>query len=395
MKIKQILVSLAMLSATSAVYAQQPYSACWFPDDIINWSPETDPDAKFNRSRIPLQMRIDTNEGEGQVETATITNKMCSLTPSQGDNNFLGYQPTYWQYMDKFVNWGGAGNEGIFVLPPAGTIDAAHLNGVKILGQLFFMPRTIGGRDEWIDAMLTQVDGKYPYAVKMYEIAKYFGFDGWFINKELDNGKRVSEWAAFIKCFGETADAAGDTYMEIQWYDAKGKPTIEILKSHRNTSQFLEYNSTGDKSSYASELGCTANDILHRLYAGIECVQSGLTGYASALHSVGSVALFCPEQNTYKVRTDPMWEQGKTTGEEAYAAQEDAFAKENLTWAGGSGWSGVKAKVKEMSVITTMPFTTSFSVGLANIVSQKAKSSIPWTGMLPLCRASCPHGATL
>lgn len=364
MKIKHLLVSLALLSATSAVYGQQPYSACWFPDDVINWSPDTDPDAKFNRSRIPLQKRIDTNEGQGQVETATITNKMCSLTPSQGDNNFLGYQPTYWQYMDKFVNWGGAGNEGIFVLPPAGTIDAAHLNGVKILGQLFFMPRTIGGRDEWIEAMLTQVDGKYPYAVKMYEIAKYFGFDGWFINKELDNGMRVSEWAAFIKCFGETADAAGDTYMEIQWYDAKGRPTIEILKSHRNTSQFLEYNSTGDKSSYAEELGCSVNDIMHRIYAGIECVQSGLTGYASALHSAGSVALFCPEQNTYKVRTDPMWEQGKTTGEEAYAAQEDAFAKENLTWAGGTGWTGVKGKVKEMSAITSMPFTTSFSVGL-------------------------------
>lgn len=253
---KQILVSAIMLSAMMTAGAQQPYSGCWFPDDVINWSPQTDADAKFNRSRIPLQERIDNHYGSGQIETATITNKMCSLTPSQGDNNFLAYQPTYWQYMEKFINWGGAGNEGIFVCPPAGTIDAAHLNGVKILGTLFFMPRTIGGRDGWIEAMLTKDEnGKYPYAVKMYEIAKYFGFDGWFINKELDNGKRVNEWSDFIKCFGETADAAGDTYMEIQWYDAKGTPTIELLKSHRNTSQFLEYNNTGDKSSYASQLG--------------------------------------------------------------------------------------------------------------------------------------------
>lgn len=382
MKTKHLLLSAMMLAAASGIQAQQPYSGCWFPDDIINWSPETDPDAKFNRSRIPLSPRftepqlMKAHAGQSYtayVETATITNKMCSLMPSQGDNNFLGYQPTYWQYLEKFVNWGGAGNEGIFVLPPAGTIDAAHLNGVKILGQLFFMPRTIGGRDSWIEAMLTKVDGKYPYAVKMYEIAKYFGFDGWFINKELDNGKRVSEWADFITCFNETADAAGDTYMEIQWYDAKGNPTIEILKSHKNTSQFLEYNSTGDKSSYASQLGCTAEEILHRLYAGIECVQSGLTGYNSALSSVhkGSIALFCPEQNTYKIHTDPMWTEGKTSGTEAYEAQTKAFQQENLTWvnsngnpaATGGSWAGVSGYVLERSVIDAMPFATSFAVG--------------------------------
>ncbi|MBP3803001.1 MAG: hypothetical protein J6I76_03755, partial [Oribacterium sp.] len=86
---KQILALTIMLSAMTTARAQQPYSGCWFPDDVINWSPETDADAKFNRSRIPLQARIDNHYGSGQIETATITNKMCSLTPSQGDNNFL------------------------------------------------------------------------------------------------------------------------------------------------------------------------------------------------------------------------------------------------------------------------------------------------------------------
>ena len=348
----QILATACALTAIASGYAQQPYGGCWFPDE------------KFNRSRIPLQTRIDNNAGRGQVETATITNKMCSMTPSQGDNNFLAYQPTYWQYMEKFINWGGAGNEGIFVLPPAGTIDAAHLNGVKILGTLFFMPRTIGGRDGWIEAMLTKDEnGKYPYAVKMYEIAKYFGFDGWFINKELDNGKRVNEWSDFIKCFSETADAAGDTYMEIQWYDASGKPTIDILKSHRNTSQFLEYNSTGDKSSYASELGCTAEDIYHRLYAGIECSQAGLYGFS--VPSAGSIALFTPEQHTYKVLTDGLWsDPTNIVGQKAYDIQAEVFEREYNTWAGGSSFSGISSKVSAMSTISSMPFTSSFSVGL-------------------------------
>lgn len=365
MKLSRFFAASALaLCISIGVKAQQPYGGCWFPDEVINWSPSKDTDAKFNRSRIPLQARISTNEGSGQVESATITNKMCSLTPSQGDNNFLGYQPTYWQYMDKFINWGGAGNEGIFVLPPAGTIDAAHLNGVKILGTLFFMPRTIGGRDGWIEAMLTKDEsGSYPYAVKMYEIAKYFGFDGWFINKELDNGKRVDEWGDFIKCFCETAVAAGDTQMEIQWYDAHNSPTMEILQKHQNISQFLEYGSTGDKSEYASELGCSANDLLHRLYSGIECSQAGLYGFT--MPSEGSVALFTPEQATYKSYTDNLWaDPANTVGEKAYNLQAAVFERERNTWEGFSGFKGVASTVEPMSVITSMPFVSSFCTGL-------------------------------
>lgn len=378
-----MLSALLAMGATASMEAQQPYSGCWFPDDVINWSPENDPDAKFNRSRIPLATRftepqlMKAHSGQsytGYVETATITNKMCSLMPSQGDNNFLGYQPTYWQYLEKFINWGGAGNEGIFVLPPAGTIDAAHMNGVKILGELFFMPRSIGGREEWINAMLTKdSSGKYPFAIKMYEIAKYFGFDGWFVNKELNTHDRENEWADFITCFNEAADNAGDTYMEIQWYNASQKPTIEILKSHKNTSQFLEYHGTGDKSSYAAELGCSPEDILHRLYSGIETVKDGQTGYDSDLSTVhqGSIALFCPEQHNYKDFTDKMWENGQITGQDAYDAQVRAFANENLTWTNSTGnpantsgtWKGVSGYVLERSVINSMPFTTSFCVG--------------------------------
>ena len=53
MKIKKLLVMtfLSLMAATGA-NAQQPYGGCWHPEDIRNWSPETDPDAKFNRSRF-------------------------------------------------------------------------------------------------------------------------------------------------------------------------------------------------------------------------------------------------------------------------------------------------------------------------------------------------------
>lgn len=44
---KFILTALAAMVMQGA-YAQQPYGGCWHPEDIKNWSPETDPDAKFN-----------------------------------------------------------------------------------------------------------------------------------------------------------------------------------------------------------------------------------------------------------------------------------------------------------------------------------------------------------
>lgn len=46
------LFSVAMLSILfgGMASAQQPYGGCWHPEHIKNWSPETDKNAKFNRS---------------------------------------------------------------------------------------------------------------------------------------------------------------------------------------------------------------------------------------------------------------------------------------------------------------------------------------------------------
>ncbi|MDE6449737.1 MAG: carbohydrate-binding protein, partial [Muribaculaceae bacterium] len=154
MKLRKLLFAAAVtLSTAWAVEAQQPYGGCWHPDDIKDWSPETDPDAKFNRSRVPLAdrfkepelMKANANQWyEGQVCNATILFNTCSACPSQGANNFLGYQPTYWQYMDKLVYWAGSASEGIIIPPPAPSVYAAHQGGVKVLGLFFFPPGAFG-----------------------------------------------------------------------------------------------------------------------------------------------------------------------------------------------------------------------------------------------------------
>lgn len=180
MKLHRLLfVALFMMLYSGIAKAQQPYGGCWHPDYVRNWSPDTDPNAKFNRSKVPLAkrfkeptlMKANKNQYyEGQVCNATILFPTCSSSPSQGANNFLGYQPTYWQYMDKLVYWAGSASEGIIIPPPAGSIDAAHQSGVKVLGQIFFPPAYYGGKQEWVRQVLEQEGGKYVFARKLYEI---------------------------------------------------------------------------------------------------------------------------------------------------------------------------------------------------------------------------------
>ena len=115
MNIKKIVGALLCSLAVTTAFAQQPYGGCWHPDYIKDWTPEKDPDAKFNRSTVKLQPRIEGDNikahqyqfPEGQVAACLTMNPMCSMTPSQGANNFIGYNPTYWQYIDMVIWWGG------------------------------------------------------------------------------------------------------------------------------------------------------------------------------------------------------------------------------------------------------------------------------------------------
>lgn len=402
-KIKAIALAALLLGSAMTMNAKQPYGGCWHPKDIKEWSPETDPDAKFNRSRVPLAerfieptiMKANANQYyEGQVCNATILFNICSSCPSQGAYNFLGYQPTYWQYMDKLVYWAGSASEGIIIPPPAGSIDAAHAQGVKVLGQIFFPPTAYGGTQEWVRQMVSKENGKYIYAVKLYEIAKYLGFDGWFINEET-GGASTDEWVGFIQEFNNIADTNGDTQMEIQWYNASGYPNTTILRSHKNTSQFLEYGSPGDYRGQASALGCTEAETFSKIYGGIQCVSSGLTGYNYYLNRafpttghVGSVDLFCPEENAWKKNVEKILGTSDETGEKAYEAIIKTFENEEKAWVNLAGdpantngtWRGISGCVAERSVITSMPFVSDMNVGVGKhrFVRGKSEGTRDW-----------------
>lgn len=387
MNLKQTLGTFALaLLASAYARAQKPYAQCIFPSDVKTWTPEQDKHAKFNRSRVKLRAKITETIPlkanpyqftEGQVTVASVTAKMCGQTAAQGFDNFIGYNPTYWQYMEKYVNWGGADDEGIVVLPPAGAIDAAHMNGVKIFANLFFQSTMMGRSGS--ATMLEHNGDTYPQAEQLYKMAKYYGFDGYFINDE-SGGQNKSSWLPFVKAFYAAAEADGNNGMEIQWYNADNYPYDEMLATNKNTSHFLDYgNTTYDHSSHAGAAGCSRDDLYHKIYNGQECGLVGMLGYNAAIDGafprtghVGSLALFCPESHTWKDNVEKLFFTKDACGEVAYKAMTATFENERKMWVNFAGdpsnttsttWRGLSGALVETSTISSLPFYTDFSVG--------------------------------
>lgn len=413
MSTKRLLFTFVItLVLFNTLVAQQPFGGCWHPDYIQDWTPEKDPDSKFNRSTVPLEPRfVDTSikananqYPEGQVAACLTMNPMCSQTPSQGADNFIGYNPTYWQYMDLLIWWGGSAGEGIIIPPSAPVTDIAHLHGVKVLGQLFFPPKAFGGQEKWVKQMLTYENGTFPYAEKMYEIAKYYGFDGWFINEETGGGTPAL-WTEWVDCFNKLAAEDGNTHMEIQWYDMATtfNRYSDMMKLH-NTSFFLNYGSPSasnieNQMNAIQELGFTEDEAFRKLYFGIEVAQGGMNGNASYYKNLfpveghkGSIDLFNPEEPIWKRVVGDYLGTPNASGEVAYGLMNTVFDNEARYWTNeqhdpsditareGTSFPGLANAIIERSAIQTLPFVTSFSAGLGKhrFVNGEKKGTQDW-----------------
>ena len=176
--------------------------------DILNWSPETDEYSDFMKADVPLQKR---NEAFAATQANPLLSqdvKSLSLTedygneffnPTQYNDLFSQYLFTFWQYQDYRASWHGVVTNptpdsllkadapwwereyefGILNIPNPAYTNAAHKNGVQSLGCIFF-PR----QEHTDDLIFRDETGRFPAADKLVEIAKWYGFDGYFINAE-------------------------------------------------------------------------------------------------------------------------------------------------------------------------------------------------------------------
>lgn len=203
--------------------------------DILNFDPASDPYSQELVASVPLQERNATFAATQANKDLSDDSKLYVISSGNYRSTDVSEAPwnanmsydefsynlfKFWQYADM-VGAGGRPTQniaigtvdkeyGIIAIPMAAATNAAHKNGVITLAE-YFIPRTPQYTEEWL---YRDENGEFPYAKKLVELAKYYGFDGYFINQE------ASIDSQYVPLFREMLKYMRDQGIYIQWYDS-------------------------------------------------------------------------------------------------------------------------------------------------------------------------------
>ncbi|WP_448374805.1 endo-beta-N-acetylglucosaminidase [Fervidobacterium sp.] len=386
-----------------------PESSYWYPNDLLDWTPSEDPDAIYNVSHVPLAKRIvgpsisTVAHDKVKIVSLAIMNPSTSGMPSQGSNASMKIYPfTFWQYVDYLVAWAGSAGEGIIVPPSAEVTDAGHKNGVPVLGTIFFPPNVYGGRRNWVDQLLSKDEnGDYIIADKLIEVARYYGFDGWFINQETEGceEEHAKEFVEFLKYFKKKAPElivfwydAMDAKGEINWKGELNETNVVFLKDGNEKVadyMFVDFrwisskrpNSIINSVNNAEKFGISKYD----LFAGVLLQGDGYnTPYFNLPKVVDndgklqlSLGLYGPCWTYYSSKTfDEFWRKEETL----WIGNHEKLIYNNKNSDQAKKWPGFAKFVNEKSSVTKLPFVTFFNVGHGEtfFVEGKRIKNSPW-----------------
>jgi len=341
---------------------------------------------------------------------SALTNDLEIAWLPDGMNNFGNYngeQPvfnyynfTHWAYIDKLVWFGGTADDTVQI-PSAPWVNAAHKNGVKVFGNVFFSPNAWGGSTATMTNFLEKDgSGNFIAVTKLKEIMEYYNFDGWFINEETDtNGTTGQLMYEFVRELTAAIEPLGK---EVIWYDAmllSGTVSWQNALSANNymffqnddnglpgdgyeqrvsSSMFVNFfwsgsNNPSVSSSNAGVLGRSPYDVFTgvdlwpgRNQAAFETGgnnwmndihQSATTAYTSlGLFAVNAIYNNAQYSNFNNDPNDRL---------SFYEAERHMFggADFNPSQVDASGFKGISNWVPATSVINTLPFETSFNTG--------------------------------
>ena len=202
--------SAAMNEAYEDRQSLMPVGPSFNIDTLLEWTPECDPDARYNRASIPLSDRVGgfvvnpKANPAAKLMLCSLANSEHDRTGAQGTENFLSWSFNYWQYTDSFVYWAGS-EEGLVVCPTGEFTDAAHTNGVPVVATLGFPFGNGTGYAAQVSAFCRKADdGSFPVADKLLEVMEYYGFDGYFFNQESQGcspevARRLNEMMRYMR----------------------------------------------------------------------------------------------------------------------------------------------------------------------------------------------------
>ncbi|AUM62654.1 endo-beta-N-acetylglucosaminidase [Spiroplasma monobiae] len=243
-------------------------------NSILDWNYNNDIDAKYNKSRIDLQKTTKTASKwvESQDPTVKEMNMPVIINSTSKENTIIGKKRSYnrsfnnYQYNDVMVSWAGAIDEGIIVPPGKNEVEKAHINGTKILGNIFLDGYHGLKKSHLRDFLKQDSQGNYLIIDVLINMVVDLGFDGWFWNNE-PNGYfqdgyilKYSIVIEMMKQWNDKIKKSNDPKVnELILFTYKNNGSLEIDKNGNPiSSESTELQKNSDK--FLSDFGVTPNN---------------------------------------------------------------------------------------------------------------------------------------
>ena len=426
---RKLLIALISLFIYSEINAQIVNNPPFIlsVDELKAWTSEGVTADANNIATEDLATRF--TDVNTQLNSA-LTNDLEIAWLPDGMNNFGNYngeQPifnyynfTHWAYIDKLVWFGGTADDTVQI-PSAPWVNAAHKNGVKVFGNVFFSPNAWGGSTATMTSFLEKdVSGNFIAVTKLKEIMEYYNFDGWFINEETNtNGTTGQLMYEFVRDLTAAIEPLGK---EVIWYDAmllSGSVNWQnylsggnymFLQNDENTlpgdgyeqrvssNMFINFfwsGSTGpsNSNSNAGILGRSPYDV----FTGVDlwpgrnqiAFETGGNTWMSDIHQSAtsaytSLGMFAAN-TIYNNAQYSNFNNDPNDRLSFYEAERHMFggADHNPSLVDASGFKGVSNWVPASSTITSLPFETCFNSGHGRkkFVAGTQTSSSDWHNM--------------
>ena len=351
--------------------------------DFMSWTPSSPLTIPENVSTVPLQERFSDPSNHTILGLSSdpkilyCPDWINNFTPEVGEfEPFNKYFVTQWQYIDILVWFHG----GKVVIPKGSWIDAAHKNGVKVIGTIMFYPNTPG-----MNELLAQdSEDNYLAVPIMIELAEYYGFDGWFFNVE--QSSTSANATKFLELLAQFKEESNDDF-ELIWYDSMTEYGYVSYQNALTSANDLFFeNSNGIFTNYWWNSNHINNSVNHaqnmglsefNIYTGADMwpgrtQQTAFTNThwvdwvcTSGTNNLRtSLALFAMNF-TYQWEGFTNFQNDSLEYLSSYHAERNIFSGDNLNpfEVEENTFKGLSNYISPKTVILNLPFSTSFNTG--------------------------------
>ena len=344
-----------------------PIGPAFTVDTLLSWEPTNDPDSDYSRSVVPLADRYtgftvnDYANPDAKLMVCSLANSKHDATNAQGQESFSSYAFNYWQYATSFVYWSGS-KRGQVVVPTGEFTDAAHTNGVPVMGTIFF---DWGGNSSVVENFVRNYRS---VADKLIEVMEYYGFDGYFFNEETavdyTTAGNLRSMIAYMR--------QQRPNMLIGWYDSitdSGYLSYQDAVNGSNSGWvsagvnefFMNYNwTTQDVNTTVSTMQNLGKS-QYEAFAGLDVQQNCMNTNFSSNYLLNnsnklklSLALYCPN-STMGLSGD---------GADFHEVERQFYVNGgDPRSTSSSGWAGMSRFFADHTTIISAPFVTNFNSG--------------------------------